>query len=626
MKARAWLLRRLTAGVLGLLVPGLGASDGTRQQIIIVNSGTQSNAGSSGSALTETAEQARGVVEGSVSFVDAATWKHLASVRVGIAPRAALIGNGEGRLYVFCEGTTKAVAKDTLEQGSLSVLDIRTHDLVARWALGPRLGDVHVSDDDRTAVCVARGDRKSPAQVVVTSLEPGGALGRLSLSGECVGSVLSRDGTRLVVAVKDVGRGTTPAGAKLVVVDPVRLTVVREVTIPRLPEVWLRSLDGRFAVFQTAISAGGSGQGSQLFVWDLMGDSLAGSFALGRGAGHLRVDPRSGRFYAWAKRDTGPGWVLHILDGGGPARSVPFDSEPVDLACDGPKDSVVVLLPDSLLVIDVARAVEVRGSRVRRSPPTLQVPSGPPGPPGALPLGLDARPRRQLVVTPDGSKAFVFELGAAEIDLRVTGFDLVRGQETRVIPVTRPGWTLLRALPKPSSDFEGGGRWATRPLELLEPPRDSSHRGFRLADSLRTGGGHTTFMWLGREGRFLYVLGPQTRNLTVIETATDSVVARIPGGGDCLVDVGVPDRLLIRDSREVNLVDTKGNARAGGASVSGLEPDSYAPPEVAAVDTASQRAFLVSSSGVMALDLRTGAELGLVKKQDHPRFVLWTRP
>jgi hypothetical protein len=130
---------------------------------------------------------------------------------------------------------------------------------------------------------------------------------------------------------------------------------------------------------------------------------------------------------------------------------------------------------------------------------------------------------------------------------------------------------------------------------------------------------------VGREGRFLYVLGPQTKNLTVIETATDSVVARIPGGGNCLVDVGIPDRLLLRDVREVNIMDTEGNAGVGVVSTSGLEPDLLAPPVVAAVDTASERAFLVSSSGVMAVDLRKGAEVGLVKKQDHPKFVLWTR-
>jgi hypothetical protein len=119
-------------------------------------------------------------------------------------------------------------------------------------------------------------------------------------------------------------------------------------------------------------------------------------------------------------------------------------------------------------------------------------------------------------------------------------------------------------------------------------------------------------------------------NLTVIETATDSVVARIPAGGARLgyrlVDLGIPDRLMIPVNWSALVVDAKENTRVASVSAMKLGLDFDVEPAVAAVDTTAWRVFLMSSSAVMAVDLRKGVEVGMVKKQDHPRFVLWTRP
>jgi hypothetical protein len=73
----------------------------------------------------------------------------------------------------------------------------------------------------------------------------------------------------------------------------------------------------------------------------------------------------------------------------------------------------------------------------------------------------------------------------------------------------------------------------------------------------------------------------------------------------------------------VDVIDTKENARVGRVKEALWSFDTIC---LAAVGTLSQRAFLTSSSAVMAADLRKAVDLATIKKQVHPKFVLWTSP
>jgi DNA-binding beta-propeller fold protein YncE len=249
----------------------------------------------------------RGARSGSLVFVSPETYQAFGSVDLGLVPAGAVLSPDERIVYVF------AAEKGRGPGGTLAVVDIASRRLLATVDGGEAPWPVGFSPDGSRLYCMDSGTDQRKASFSALDRATHARLARIELPGSAPEALLSPDGTRIYVLLRD--EAVKDAPWRLGVIDTRENTVVKDQPLGAVvPGHMVLSPDKQWVYVLDFGNIKGDAADSVLHVLDASsGDRLA-TLPVGAQPTRMAINHETGSVYvgARARREAKTGFVLGI--------------------------------------------------------------------------------------------------------------------------------------------------------------------------------------------------------------------------------------------------------------------------------------------------------------------------
>jgi YVTN family beta-propeller protein len=537
----------------------------------------------------------RKVKLGEACFVDPATWKVTGTVPVGPDPVHAFLSPDATRAYVVSKGIADADPADSLGQGSLTIIDVRSRGAVARIGLGYRPGRLAYAPDKALLVCVSLGGEGREAVATFMDLREHRCLGRTRLPDATRGITLSKDGRRLyALAVLEGGEAGAAERGVVRSFDTATLGPHDEISLGGAPQTGVLSPDGRWLYVLESCAAKGVPETDSTLLVSVVATEpgvVAARYLVGCAVGPIVMDDATGRLCVSGK-NAGPDgkWRLLVFRGDSLTAIAPLKQEPVRLEVVPGGRLAFTSYGGDLGIVDLVDG---------REQVVVDL--------GLTPADIHLRDGKCIVVVGQGGT-------------KVSLVDVDHGGAVTRINAGRHGFKLT------SQILMGAAMGA---MDVASANMGMPHSNWMplVPQSLWGMGPSHGSLSYSPDGQKYFVFDVETNDVTIIDVAGRRKIKTIPVGSSSfesqLHEMAVAGGRWIVVSRKgsgsgqtLGIVDMERQKR-----VDNVELKVMAAPGPMTVDAAHDRVFVPIGKGLQVVQVSTAKHQTLVR-MDHPLIVL----
>ncbi|MEW6365521.1 MAG: hypothetical protein AB1714_12915 [Acidobacteriota bacterium] len=481
-----------------------------------------------------------------VIALDAITGKTSGSVQLGGQPDTMFWAAHGERLVVIDPGPGEMTARSGFRprgRSSIAVIDPTEMKLAGRTEIGWNLEEAFLDPGGDRLVAFCSGYRSQkpgealPREIYVVDIVQGRVAARANMPRPVASLVLSKDGRTIMAfsPAEEPQEGSfTPAELRFLSVETGELLLELPLNgDPGPPALshnghWLYILDPGRRDKKDKIDG-------NLQVVSTSDGTIQSLIDVGSEPSGLFFDDSSDRVFllsngaAGKDEQRGQG-ELRVIEGALPAATIRVGPSPSFVRISPDRSRLYVLAPGLLTAIKMP-ALELEWQMALESAEAIVAKGGLITPP-KHPYPVD-----EFAIAPDGRCGFVL---------------YEESNKLQVVDLEKPA---------PVATVETG-RAAVRFAKYLGAVAATAASAAASAYGWSPGDVYTvapadTSMAIRPDGKYVYVLNTQTEDVTVVDSATARVVAKIGGGGDRLQLLGGGDVLAIPGYSSLHLIDTR---------------------------------------------------------------------